>query len=107
MVNSLTESQRQQFDDEGYVKLGRLLDDDALKGLQDRIDAIMLGEATLDYSRVLMQLDSGTGAYDDAGEQSRWQTGRTWSPRDLSQWARRRPFPGSGRWRRLAVSERR
>ena len=28
-----------------YVKLGKLLDDDTLRALQQRIDAIMLGQA--------------------------------------------------------------
>ncbi len=58
------------YEEQGYLKLGRLLDDEALAGLQTRIDAIMLGEANLDYSRLMMQLDSQSGNYNDAGEQS-------------------------------------
>ena len=40
----------------------------------------MLGKAHIDYSRLLMQLDSETGKYEDAGEQSKGHKGlgMTW-----------------------------
>jgi len=65
-----------QYERDGYVILGRL-EADMLKRLQDRIDAIMLGEADLDYDKLLMQLDSSTGNYEDAGEQSTGHKGST------------------------------
>jgi hypothetical protein len=58
------------YETNGYLKLGKLLSDQALGGLQARIDAIMSGKAPLDYDRLLMQLDSASGKYNDAGEQS-------------------------------------
>lgn len=57
MFSTLSKSQWQQYLHEGYLKLGKLLDDAALRALQARIDAIMLGQADLDYSKLLMQLD--------------------------------------------------
>ena len=73
----LTDEQWQQYDRDGYVSLGRLLDDAALAAMQERIDQIMLGKARLNYDRLLMQLDSETGKYEDAGEQSSGHKGAT------------------------------
>lgn len=73
----ITESQWRDYDEHGYLKLGKLLDDHDLKALQDRIDAIMLGTADIDYNRLLMQLDSRTGEYADAGVQSNGHKGAT------------------------------
>lgn len=42
---------------DGYLKLGRTLDDNELEGLRTRIDEIMLGR--VDTSRLDMQLDPG------------------------------------------------
>lgn len=39
-----TDEQWQQYQTDGYLKLGKLLTDDQLKAMQDRIDAIMLGK---------------------------------------------------------------
>ncbi len=66
----LTDGQWNRFQEDGYVNLGRVLNDADLAALQQRIDDIMLGRANVDYDRILMQLDSDTGRYDDAGEQS-------------------------------------
>jgi hypothetical protein len=57
------------FDRDGVVRLGRL-SADFVQQLQARIDAIMLGEAALDYDRLMMQLDPGTGNTADLGEQT-------------------------------------
>lgn len=76
-ITRLTDEQWQQYDRDGYLKLGKLLTDEQLKGLQDRIDAIMLGEADANYDRMLMQLDSASGDYEAAGEQSKGHKGRT------------------------------
>ena len=69
-MNRVSEEQWQIYEREGYLKLGRLLTDPELQALQERIDDIMLGNADIDYDRLLMQLDSDTGQYDDLGEQS-------------------------------------
>jgi phytanoyl-CoA hydroxylase len=70
MLSPVTDQQWNEYEEQGWLKLGRL-DVPQLQKLQDRIDAIMLGKADLDYDRLMMQLDSTTGAYEDAGEQSR------------------------------------
>jgi len=59
-----------RYERDGYLPLGRLLSDSDLHALQSRIDDIMMGRANLDYDRILMQLDSTTGNYQDAGVQS-------------------------------------
>lgn len=46
---------------QGYLRLGRLLDDDALRALQQHIDAIMLG--AIPYLTMSFQLDGTTGEY--------------------------------------------
>ena len=79
----ITEAQWQQYERDGYLKLGKLLSDDALKQLQDEIDQIMLGDAAVDYDRMLMQLDSEDGAYDKAGAQSSGHKGRTLNYRKI------------------------
>ncbi len=63
--------------------MGKLLSDADLKALQDRIDAIMMGTATLDYDKILMQLDSTSGKYEDAGVQSRGWKGETLTYRKI------------------------
>ena len=70
MEYHVTDAQWRQYEEDGYLKLGRLLGDEELKALQGRIDEIMLGKAKLDYDKLLMQLDSESGKYEDAGKQS-------------------------------------
>ena len=41
-----------------------------LEALQSRIDSIMLGEARVPYDKLMMQLDSSSGSYDDVGAQT-------------------------------------
>ena len=77
MSEHLNEAQWEQYEEQGYLRLGKLLDTDALRLLQDRIDAIMLGTATVDYTRMLMQLDSDTGGYGDMPEMSKGHKGAT------------------------------
>jgi len=62
MLNPLSESQWSEFEEHGYLKLGRL-GADQLAEMQKQIDAIMLGKASVDYDRMLMQLDSPSGEY--------------------------------------------
>ena len=66
-----------KYEEDGYIVLGKLLSDDTLKALQIRIDEIMLGKAKLNYDNLMMQLDSMTGAYNDAGVQSNGWKGET------------------------------
>ncbi|MEX0776557.1 MAG: phytanoyl-CoA dioxygenase family protein [Phycisphaeraceae bacterium] len=73
----ISETQWQQYQRDGYLKLGRLLDDEQLAAMRQRIDDIMLGKANTNYDRMLMQLDSEDGAYGSAGEQSRGHKGAT------------------------------
>lgn len=83
MTDTVTAQQWDFFDTHGYVVLGRLLDDDALRTLQRRIDDIMLGRAPVDYDRMLMQLDSTSGNYADAGKQSKGFKGATLAYRKI------------------------
>jgi len=83
MNNFISDEQWSQYERDGYLKLGRVLPDDELSALQQRIDDIMLGTADLDYSRIMMQLDSSDGAYEGAGEQSRGFKGATLNYRKI------------------------
>eukprot|EP00908_Phaeocystis_cordata_P008437 Transcript_19116.p1 GENE.Transcript_19116~~Transcript_19116.p1 ORF type:complete len:415 (+),score=75.93 Transcript_19116:169-1413(+) len=60
------------FDERGFVVLPReqVLAPGELEALQARIDQIQLGEADVPYDEMMMQLDSSTGRYEDAGEQT-------------------------------------
>ncbi len=71
------------FDRDGYVRLGRLLDEETVRKLQDRIDAIMLGQANADYHALMMQLDVESGDYADLGEQTLGFKGPTLSYRKV------------------------
>jgi hypothetical protein len=77
VTQNLTGEQWAQYERDGYLKLGKVLSDDDLSALQTRINDIMLGKATLDYNRILMQLDSADGKYENAGQQSRGWKGET------------------------------
>ncbi|MCG3180622.1 MAG: hypothetical protein BIFFINMI_02984 [Phycisphaerae bacterium] len=81
--DTLTEAQWRQYERDGYLHLGRLLDDRQLAAMQQRLDDIMLGKADIDYGRMLMQLDSETGKYEDAGVQSRGHKGATLNYRKI------------------------
>ena len=50
-----TDQDHAHFAEHGYVRLGHVLDDMGLAALQQRIDAIMLGE--ISYSKMYFQLD--------------------------------------------------
>jgi hypothetical protein len=79
----ITDLQWGQFETDGYLSLGRVLDHADLSRLRNRIDDIMLGRADVDYSRLLMQLDSTTGEYKDAPEQSSGFKGATLAYRKI------------------------
>lgn len=81
----LSEEQWMQYFRDGYIRLGKVLGDDELAALQTRIDDIMLGKAEVDYSQMMMQLDSETGEYGDAGTMSRGHKGETLNYRKIEQ----------------------
>jgi phytanoyl-CoA hydroxylase len=62
MSQTISDAQWWQYHEQGYLRLGKVLDDGALKGLQQRIDEIMLGKVS--YEKMYMQLDAG-GAYEN------------------------------------------
>lgn len=76
-------SQWADYEREGSLHLGQVLSDADLAALQGRIDEIMLGTAQVPYDRMLMQLDSASGKYDDVGEQSNGFKGATLSYRKI------------------------
>lgn len=76
-TQQITQSDWKFYEENGYLRLGRTLDDAELESLRRRIDDIMLGVANVNYDNLLMQLDSETGKYDDAGVQSRGHKGKT------------------------------
>jgi hypothetical protein len=59
-MSAITRQQWEFYDHQGYLRLGKVLGDDELATLQQRIDDIMLGSADIDYDRILMQRD-GSG----------------------------------------------
>lgn len=77
MNQQLSAEQWQQFWEQGYLRLGKVVGDAELAALQQRIDDIMLGNAPLDYDRMLMQLDSTTGKISDTGPQTKGHKGAT------------------------------
>jgi len=84
--NSLiTEKQWKHYEEEGYVNLGQLLSDEELQSLQQRIDDIMLGKAAVDYDHMMMQLDSASGKYEEAGQQTAGFKGATKNYRKIEQ----------------------
>ncbi len=83
MAMSITPEQWERYERDGYLNLGKLLNDEDLSALQQRMDDIMLGEAPVDYSRLMMQLDSDTGQYSDMKEMSRGHKGATLNYRKI------------------------
>lgn len=85
MTAFLTDQQWAQYERDGYLKLGKLLSDPELKALQQRIDEIMLGKAKVQYERMMMQLDSDSGKYQDAGAQTKGFKGPTLNYRKIQE----------------------
>lgn len=71
MRYGLTDAAWSRFKEEGYLRLGRTVDEKGLSRLQARIDEIMMGTAKVDYSRMLMQMDSIPGVSDKPGPQTK------------------------------------
>ncbi|HWL53544.1 MAG TPA: phytanoyl-CoA dioxygenase family protein [Chthoniobacteraceae bacterium] len=76
MLTPITDQQWQEYETAGYLKLGSI-SAELLRKMQERIDAIMLGKAAVNYQRMLMQRDSESGRYEDAGEASKGFKGAT------------------------------
>jgi len=76
MLTPITDQQWQEYEELGYLKIGSV-GSDWLRKMQERIDAIMLGRAAVNYNRMLMQRDSESGRYEDAGVQSKGFKGAT------------------------------
>ncbi len=75
MIDTLSENQWREYKSQGYSRLGKVLTDEELATLQQRIDEIMMGRVPLDYDRMLMQLDQpGTGKL---GPQTKGHKGAT------------------------------
>jgi phytanoyl-CoA hydroxylase len=84
-TSALTESQWRDFQQLGYVKLGKLMSDTELAAMQQRIDDIMLGRADVNYDRMMMQLDSSSGEYSEAGPQTKGHKGATLNYRKIQE----------------------
>jgi phytanoyl-CoA hydroxylase len=70
------------FSDQGYLRLGTVATEDEIDSLRQRIDDIMLGSASLDYDRILMQLDEVEGK-SSPGPQSKGHKGATLNYRKI------------------------
>jgi ectoine hydroxylase-related dioxygenase (phytanoyl-CoA dioxygenase family) len=79
----LSEEQWESYLQQGYLKLGKVVNDEIIEALCTRIDDIMLGKAKVDYNKMMMQLDSESGAYNDAGVQTRGLKGETLNYRKI------------------------
>ena len=81
-MESITDEQWEQFESNGYLRLGRIAD--SVEALSRRIDDIMLGTAPLDYSCMLMQLDVVDGRK-GPGPQTRGHKGATLNYRKIQE----------------------
>ena len=70
-MNAMSDQRWVEFLKQGYLRLGCVLAEAELRQLCYRIDEIMLGRAAVDYDRMLMQLDPGSGDYGDLAKQSK------------------------------------
>jgi len=77
-----TEEQWREYDEQGYLKLGKVMSDDELAALRGRIDDIMMGRVR--YEDMMMQLDLG-GGYDNTAPQTRGFKGATLDYRKIEQ----------------------
>jgi hypothetical protein len=79
----LTEDEWASYEREGYVRPGRVIDDEELALLGQRIDDVMLGTADIDYERTAMQLDSDPERGGKPGPQSKGHKGATLAYRKI------------------------
>jgi phytanoyl-CoA hydroxylase len=85
MRTAITDAEWATFKDEGYLRLGQIVDSQELSSLQERIDAIMQGSAAVPYDRMRLQLDSTTGEYEDMPPQTIGHKGATLAYRKIQQ----------------------
>jgi len=72
MTPYISDGQWTEYETQGYLRLGQVMDENELAGLQQRIDEIMMGTASTDYDRITMQLDRDPAVGGDKpGPQSR------------------------------------
>ena len=64
VMNALTDQQWNEYEERGCLVLGRVLEDQALAELRERIDQIMLGEADLDYDRIFASMKQPAFLFD-------------------------------------------
>jgi hypothetical protein len=83
MSERIGQEQWEKFQREGYVHLGKIASQEELRGLQQRIDDIMLGKARIDYDRLLMQLDRESGPESKPGPQTKGFKGATLAYRKI------------------------
>jgi phytanoyl-CoA hydroxylase len=81
----ISDEQWRFFEDQGYLRLGRLVPDHEVAALQQRINDIMLGKARIDYDRTLMQLDSDNGSYENIGAMTNGFKGAQLNYRKIEQ----------------------
>jgi hypothetical protein len=79
----ISDKQWAQYQNDGYLRLGQVASDEDFAALQRRMDEIMLGTAAVNYDRMLMQLDSDSGQYNDAGPQTKGFKGATLNYRKI------------------------
>lgn len=83
MNQEIGENEWKEFQDEGYLRLGKIVNQSELNALRDRIDAIMMGKAPVNYDRMLMQLDSNPENPQVSGPQTKGHKGATLNYRKI------------------------
>ncbi len=71
MGEYISKAQWATYETQGYLHLGNVMKKGELAALQQRIDEIMMGTASIDYDRVMMQLDSDPERGGQPGPQSK------------------------------------
>lgn len=85
MLTELTNAQWEEYETEGFLRLGRVLNDVELVTLQQRMNDIMLGKAPLDYDRIMMQLDRDPANNNEPGPQTNGHKGATLGYRKIQE----------------------
>ncbi len=74
-----------QYHRDGYLRLGKVAEATELAEMQAEMDEVMLGTASVDYDRMLMQLDGESGEYSGLPPQSRGHKGATLEYRKIQE----------------------
>lgn len=83
MREELTDADWAEYQLEGYLRLGRVVDDAELEEISTRMDDIMLGKADVDYDRMAFQLDRDPERDGKPGPQSKGHKGATLAYRKI------------------------